>query len=285
MKQDVLSGRIVRWVNVTSLPNIKEKVPLFHGSQRLQDGPFAETTANKVLEKVLEHQNRPLSICFTKSKLNNYLTGGTCSAMSMDFLKKYLNIKKELSYKDRPWSILNRVRKLEKDFKTSSRAFRAVQAALNTIAIVNPYTDHAKDKAQALLNYIDCSIAPAFDEIDLNISPKRCVEEAISFLPLGIYFARALRPAENKKLELYGHSTVFIKEKNFCVFYDPMQGAMAFPHKKSGTIMRKEFNQMNDNWAVTKLRFYRISPQKNKHCIPEFAQAFFSCGAKKRFSA
>lgn len=279
MKEDVLSGRIVRWVDVTALPIITKKTQLFYGSQQLQNGTFAETAANEVLEKVFLHKNRPSSISFTKSKLTNFLTGGTCSAMAMGFLKKYLAIKKGPYPTNQPKSLLNRVRKLKKDFETSSPAFRAVQAALNTIEVVNAYTDHAKDKAQALLNYIDCSISPAFDEIDLDQSSKTFVEQTISSLPLGMYFARVIRAAENAKLEAYGHSTIFIKEKSFCLFYDPGKGAIAFPQSQSGRIMKKEFDRMNEDWWVSKLRFYQISPQKSSRSNSGSLKAFSSISA------
>lgn len=91
-----------------------------------------------------------------------------------------------------------------------------------------------------------------------KISKPEDIREYVS-LPEGIYLLRIIKPAQNEKLEQYGHSTIYIKENDYKVFYDPNYGAYNLTDED---IASKFFTIFQTQWLmyeINKIRFHRLS--------------------------
>lgn len=241
---------------------------------------FSSSQANHLglasIEKIESIRSRLLKqstvrITFNASKISAIITGGNCSAIALQFAHSYISFKENLSTKIaarilipqvKAATLLILIKRLGKIFRTSNEEMRTRQGAYNTIEVLPSVEniDFNKEKMQSIANYHNFEIDITTDEINsFMISQPEDIRDYVCSLPKGIYLLRILKPAENEKLEEYGHSTIYIQEGPVKVFFDPNRGAFNISKgdiaKKFYAIFQSQLLQLN----VSQVRFYRLS--------------------------
>lgn len=206
-------------------------------------------------------------IKFNRTRLFEYLEGGTCSALSLEFLVTYFKIKK-LSNEQKKDSItksellLDSMKNVAHKFFSSSIEMRNIQAAFNTIEVQlqKEEVDYKRNKIQSLANYHSLVIDYTSKEVDVdNITDEREVSDEVKSLPLGAYILRIIKPLNNEKLEEHGHTMVYIKDKEVSLFYDPNKGLKKLtPFSDHANTIFQNFQECLKKYEVSKARFYRI---------------------------
>lgn len=210
-------------------------------------------------------------ITFNESKISAIITGGNCSAIALEFAHSYISAKEDLCKKigedifrsqAKSQVLLLLIKRLGKIFHTSNEEMRTRQGAYNTIEVLPSLEniDFSKEKIQSIANYHNFKIDITTDEINsYMISQPEDIRDYVCSLPQGIYLLRIIKPAENEKLEEYGHSTIYIQEEPVKVFFDPNRGAFNISHediaKKFYAIFQSQLLQFN----VSQVRFYRLT--------------------------
>lgn len=190
----------------------------------------------------------PLGIHFNSSKVINRIEGGTCSAMSLEFIDFYMKTKS-----------LN-----EEQFATSSKKRRDLQAAFNTIEVIplESSIDYSKNKIQSLANFYSLEIDHSSPEIDIAaMSHAKEIAKEVEALPDGVFLIRIIKPEDNDKLECNGHSLAIIKEEGLCLFYDPNFGVQNLSQVDPSTALFNNFKTCLKMFGISKARFYQLQPQ------------------------
>jgi len=232
---------------------------LFRGRQKGCNGFVSRADANIVLERL--DKNKPSCIRFNRNTITNSIEGGTCSAMSLEFLATYFKIKEacpvDADYRS---YMLQKLRESGSKFASSSQEMRDRQSAYNTIEVskLSEDIDYAKNKMQSLANYHGFKIDWSSDHIDTTLC--RDVTSTMDHLPDGAFLIRILKPANNEKLEEYGHSLVYIKEDGLRLFYDPNFGLKAFDPSDHVSFLLKNFSTYFRKYQLKNGRFYHIQP-------------------------
>lgn len=242
------------------LPHWKTSI-LFYATQNGCDGKVPVSKVNSLCAQ-LELQS-PLGIHFNPKKITSSLEGGTCSAMSLEFLEDYFKAKKLLLEKKSDLNqLVNVIQKVAKKYAKSSEEMRIIQTAYNTIEIekLEVPVDYSKNKVQSLANHHSLVIDYSSNEIEVGSENKDQLFQEMNTLPDGGFLIRFLKPENNDKLEKYGHSLVYIKEKNLGLFYDPNLGVFKLSSDEHQTIVSKILQYCWKINQVTKARFYRMQP-------------------------
>jgi len=255
-------------------PSTSQSTPLlFSETRRFNRGSTFQ-------EKVKHHFNHlqkqsPTGICFSQGNITNELTGGICSAKSLEFASRYFKIKKQVASQQaknptKAAIIKNHLKKLETTFVAGSTTFRTRQMAFNTITCVPTAEDidYGKNKVQALANFHNFAITHSSKELDVEDVTEKQLFSEMSSLPDGVFILRFTIPAYNKKLEVYGHTLIYIREEGLHLLYDPGEGLMDLSGLISETVLSKRFGDLFDLWNLEKARFYRIEERAVKHTIP-----------------
>lgn len=256
-------GWIVSIIELLLFRYYSSPIPLlFQGTQfRDPEAPIDRDRLKATIDKLQQHRNKSANISFNAQETIDKLEGGTCSAMSLYFIHKYLEAKRKAASpsEEVATTLLASISKLRGLFAYSSETFRDQQAAYDTIQIVDQTSqeDHSKNKIQALLNDYDVSIQYASQEIDVRA--RGAFETLISQLKEGVYFVRILKPDQNPKLEAHGHSLVYIKEHGLRVFYDPNKGACNLAQFKESNALFNLLYDCFESFQVSQLRFYQVS--------------------------
>ncbi len=236
---------------------------LFKGNQAGCNGPVVVSNAEKVFAKLNTQPSR--GIKFNQSKILSFINGGTCTAMSLDFLESYfrgknISIREADAQSNR---LVNYLMEIGSNFASSSQEMRDRQAAYNTIEVElsGDDIDYSKNKVQSLANYHAFDIADCSQEIDVDqLEDESAISHELALLPDGAFFIRILQPANNEKLEECGHSLAYIKEQGLGVFYDPNYGARHLLPSEHAKIIFEGFKNCLRSFQVSKARFYRICP-------------------------
>lgn len=167
-------------------------------------------------------------IDFNESKLDPFDHRGTCSAMALDFLARYeitaatTENKKEL---------VSALKNFKPYYRANTTTFSSRQAAFNTIEIKSEYRDTQREinneqKMKSLALYHNIKLLAATE----SLSMKKIKNGSINFpsivnrLSSGSYIIRLQKPADNEKMEQFGHTVCLIKNPSFCFFYDCITG-------------------------------------------------------------
>jgi hypothetical protein len=234
------------------LPNrISRNIPsqyLWIGNQLGCRAPINRDMVNTIIENLRKTKEEGIEF---NECLTNEISGGTCSAMALEFIDQFLKKKKASPNLDEATII-----KSFTDFKTSNEIMKIRQAAFNEIQVTNRGIDFKRNKIQSLANYHGLKINFASEEIILSETPSEADKKVAENLNPGIYLIRSITPCENHKGEVDGHSMVFIKKnKEECFFYDPNFG----PRKTSNAeILQSIFNSVK-SWGRFHCRFYRFA--------------------------
>ncbi len=230
---------------------------IFRGSQWGSQGQVDVYRAQEVFDKIAGHKVR--GIYFNPDKIQSTISGGTCTAMSLDFAKRLIELKRKLCPKQ-PEIFLKALRELGAQLTKSSSEMRNCQAAFNTIEVVKSVkADIAKNKMQSLANFHDLTIDYASQEMDLNTVSETEGEQQIQAMPAGVSLARILKPAENEKLEEYGHTLVYFRESALELIYDPNLGLANLSTKVDDPKAIANFKFNNYMFKVNRLRLYHLA--------------------------
>jgi hypothetical protein len=233
---------------------------LFSGSQRGCNGLVPAPKVQSVCKRL--NQNCSLRIRFNKDKITSELSGGTCTAMSLEFLDTYFKEKtrRRGNLSD---TLVGRLMLIGPKFATSSEEMRIRQAAYNTIEIerldLNTLSDYSRNKIQSMASYYSFQIdysSPEIDTIDSNNENE--LLNQVENLPEGAFLMRILKPANNEKLEEAGHSLVYIKDPQSALFYDPNNGLSHLPLSEAPSFLLQKIRLCYDHFRISKLRFYRL---------------------------
>ncbi len=231
---------------------------IFYGNQRFQNGPVDSGRVYSILHKL--SSAAPNGIHFNQASFNPYLDGGTCTAMSLEFLSLYL---KRGNQED----LLDQV---TKTLSFSSKELRNRQRAYNMIEVDRDLLsqpcqegtsfDYSKNKIQAIANYHDLKIDYASEELDLKISgSNHLFDQLMEKLPQGAFLIRVLKPANNSKMEEFGHSLAYIQDGKTGLLYDPNKGLRQLdPDKKNQVLYRLININVVEEFDASRLRFYRL---------------------------
>lgn len=240
---------------------IRKQRFLFKGNQVGCDGQVSIAKVESIRAKLEAH--RSIGIGFNQAKIVSSLKGGTCTAMSLEFLDLYFQTKKiNLQQPDAQSEMLvNHLMQLGAKFSSSSQEMRDRQAAYNTIEVesTDSTIDYSRNKVQSLANYHSLMIDYSSSEVDIH-KLDDAISQEIDALPEGAFFIRILKPANNEKLEEDGHSLAYIKEHGLGLFYDPNFGIVNLTPGEHSKILFAGFKICFCLFQVSKARFYRLQP-------------------------
>jgi hypothetical protein len=182
---------------------------------------------------------------------------GTCSAMALDFLARYITcVKNEPNLENR----LEILRGFNPYYHFNTNTFTSRQAAFNTVTIelearenlelLDP--DVIKElKMHSLANYHDIELRAATPTINRNVvaATPGSLKSIIDDLPNGEYIIRSISPNNNHKLESFGHTTILIKHPELSLFYDNAKG-----------LRRIDYQELSD-YIEEELTVYRSIPE------------------------
>jgi hypothetical protein len=201
--------------------------------------------------------NKPEKIYFSSAKIYPFDYAGTCSAMALDFLARFRSKCNHLSNaQDKKVC----VKSFEPFYLANRSTFSSRQAAYNTIGIHPQYRNQSESikhqKMQSLANYHRLNIKPLTDTIHVSDIEKKpnAFKKKIAQLPTGTYLIRAILPADNEKMEWYGHTMILIKSPELSIYYDNATGAEDI----TGNVE----NHVRDvllHWQIPEIRIYQAT--------------------------
>jgi hypothetical protein len=209
------------------------------------------------------NESRPVGVQFDENSITDQLVGGTCSAMSLDFIHHYLNLKGNRQAETEE-ELFTRVLVTSRRYEYgSSPEFRVQQAAFNAIQKVAVERDSQPDFTQAkmasLMAFHHRKIVYASEMIDFE--QKQAVEktkDVWAALPQGIFIVRAIRPKANHKEEKHGHTMVLVNESQGKFFYDPNHGTRHLRSNQAAVDLYEALKRSNTVWDVPEHRFYQV---------------------------
>ncbi len=257
-------------INVKVIKKVKKS------SQEHQAGATDSDLA-KMYCKALSEQSPQTHIVFSKDRLEERNTGGTCTAMTGEFVKDYLKEKQKVSFeivsgvirKKTPLSPIELFGQIEDKYKTSSEYFRTIQATFNTIhedeeAQLNDL-DYMEAKINAMMRFYDLQVTDSSELFYMPInSTHECRKEAVAkieaFMNLhqeGVFIIRCINPnSDSDKGEAYGHTTALIRDQGESYFYDPNEGVYDLPNGSQA--IYDVLTPMTQRWAVPNARIYKV---------------------------
>lgn len=229
------------------------------GSQDKCSGPIEFNLGEDYCD-ALDDLKESTRIAFSKDRLVDSLTGGSCSAMAFEFADDYL--------RRRPFASAEEIiDEISPKYRLSSLAFRTIQAAFNTIHRdpVYPSYDFMRDKIGAMLRFYDRMISDSSElfytesctaEEDTDSLKK--IESFLTQFEEGVFVIRCLAPKDNDKGEAYGHSTIFIKAAKGQYFYDPDKGIFRLTEGFEAEGLHQLVKKMMLRAAASFGRIYKI---------------------------
>lgn len=200
----------------------------------------------------------PNSIRLKRDNLCSSLSGGACSAISLDFTARV-----RLILNSHP--LERALIKLEPHFIACDADKRVTQAALNALIIKEAKAgiDIEKEKVRAILfsTQLDCDSSTR--EYDVKkTEDQKDFKKDFQRLSNGLYFCRIRLPAENEKKELRGHSCIFLKQGKKQYYFDCNLGLYDLEGEASDEFLWGNFQHNESIFGCYKARLYRICAKK-----------------------
>jgi hypothetical protein len=236
---------------------------LFNGTQEQAIGPINPMRALRFVEYL--NRWRENGIVFNQSGITPSTDGGTCTSMSLDFVEEFFKLRKVHVMAGHYSNdlFLNSIRNLGGRFAKSSEEMRTRQAAFNTIEIV-PHSsgvDISKNKVQSLANLHNFKVDHASKEIQVgSANYEKTLKEEVAKLPEGLYLLRTIKPFNNVRDELHGHSMIYVKSQKEGFFYDPNQGAKYMKNVDHLPELSRALTHCRALFDTSHARFYRLAP-------------------------
>ncbi|WP_098038399.1 hypothetical protein [Estrella lausannensis] len=227
---------------------------LFYREGTCPNSEQIESQSKKVYN-LLKSKQRPL-ISFNKTKLIPFDNGGTCSAMALDFLARYITVcSKKRSAEERRECVIN----FQPFYAKNNKTFVSRQAAYNTIEVKadTPQSEEEikQQKIQSLANYHGMHLTPVMGTVTMRqLENGFDLKGVIDQLPEGTYVVRMLSPANNAKREYYGHTMTFVKNKDFSVYYDNSRGPLEVTEDLGETV-----REILIDWGIPEFRIYHAT--------------------------
>lgn len=237
---------------------------IFKGNQHGCDGRVEKNTVEIFRQKIAALA--PDGIKFNPKKVQPFINGGACSAMSLKFLETYFEAKRssENEFNEmEPQKCVDFLIKHKHEFASCSQELRHRQAAYNTIEVNTngKELDYSRSKIEALAHDRSLKIDHASSEQDLcTMKDSSELLRELEQLPDGAFLIRMIKPAQNEKLEEYGHSLVYVKEKGMSLFYDPNYGLKDLSCADQSKALFDGLKSCFHSFGVSKTRFYRMTP-------------------------
>lgn len=264
-------NRETKEIPADSTLSLKNKKILFQGTQEWCDGSVSIAKVEAIRERL--EKTSAQGIAFNKNKVLDAVDGGTCTAMSLEFVDRFLKVKKGYlaSSNYGPGILTAFMEKIGKQFATSSERMRTRQAAYNTIEVTqsDPKIDVSQSKIQSLAKYHGLEVKYSSKEMDVPGMSEMELESEMQNLPEGAYLVRMIRPADKEKLEESGHSLIYIKEKDVSLFYDPNKGLKNLEELKHSSVLLESFKLNFEKFHLTKVRFYQLECSSLKHVLSD----------------
>lgn len=229
----------------------------WHGSQE----GCSRDVSSRIVEKLRKKLPRPSHIVLNKEKVRGSLKGGACSAMALDFLGRWFTYGKEKSFS-------KRIEKLQPYYQGASTNVCLAQAVFNTVEVSQRVidgvvqTDSGLDKIQTLAGYYFLNVIASTEAIDMQLaSAFQNFSQLEKALPEGEYLIRMIQPADNEKLEVHGHSMVYIRRGGLSALYDPNYGACAFEPANAALQLYNRLKIPFEMFNTNQLRFFKLQPQ------------------------
>lgn len=230
------------------------------GTQESNAGPIDESLAKDYCDGLNEHLRQSHAIVFSADRLQNPVSGGTCSAMSFEFANDYLRRRPSSP----PQMIFD---DLEKKYETSSEYFRTIQSTFNTLHRNKEIDaeDFLKEKVASMMHFYDRTVTDSSETFNIEFDPKneavKATEIIESFLdqhPQGVFVIRCILLEPNEKGEAYGHSMILINDPEGSYFYDPGQGVFELSQDDPAGSLMEVLKPVMLKWAVPLGRLYKI---------------------------
>lgn len=241
---------------------------VFYGSQFRTNGPYDAMKASAFALE-LNAKASP-GIVFDPSKITGSISGGTCTAMSLNFLSKYQGVKKKVRHLSKGHFRHNLLEKLSskgKHFRETSEAMRAEQAAMNTILVNQGVKSPSLKKIQSLVRFRGFEVAwrsPTYrlrskeDPADADTVPALEIKKDMARYKRGVYLVRLIKPAVNEKLEEYGHTFIYIKETGLKLLYEPNDGLLFLDDQSAERTVEKHMRYCAEVHSTTDATVYRL---------------------------
>lgn len=234
------------------------------GSQIGCDGPVDSA---EVDEKVMVHLADKVQGVVFQRKYITSVEGGTCSAMSLNFLRRYFSERAVIHESHKKSSALAAIQRIaDKEIFSSSGSFRNVQAAFNQIRLTDSSSQARRSlkskrkKIEALSGFYGLSVEYCSDEFDMKQGDKERFKTSVQGLVDGVYALRQIKEDDSDKGEAKGHTTAVIKEGEQLFLYDPNVGVVKYDHV-SGEDLLQRLKEYHDVFDVNKVRFYKLKPK------------------------
>lgn len=239
-------------------------------TQGLCAGFLNKEKALEVLKKV--KINAPATILFDESQLSWWISGGNCSAIALNFIKKYYNKhlrekplnewKQELASLSRKYSYTG----MKLKFKNEQMAFNSFSVRKDLCEQFKNETldttkyDLARDKVQSFVNFYGFNIVSTTEQYDISSDTKNVLIQQVNNLPQGIHILRCIKPLQNLQLEDYGHTMFLIKEQERMAFFN-CNTSVEILEKHPALRVFEQLKLCHTKYELTQSRFYQL-----KHC-------------------
>lgn len=239
---------------------------LWNGNQTNRNDKVSRKKVKKVFD-IINQQSAP-GITFNESKIANEVVGGNCTAQALDLANLYSKKRNLLGPDPTIKDYRNCMRSLRKNFQSSNKKRRIIQAAFNTIEVVKGLEEvnYSRNKMQSLANLYGFEINYASNQFVTHKNTLEELKEEMNRMPQGIYLLRVLCPANNDKYEKHGHTMVYVKEKDIGFFYDPNYGEKDLFEKDHAEIIHEALLQNFQSFQVSEAYFYRLQ-EKEINCL------------------
>lgn len=226
------------------------------GSQEGCRGGVSKEETKKILTRLQRNPSPGISFDATIVDHSSEIIG-TCTAMSIKFAVNYFRLRNETFESTGSEQFQEKLRSLKGKFETSSKKMRSKQLAYSSIKVTSREIDTSKNKIESCVRSHGFEIDYCSNEMDIN--EKTSWEENLNKLDYGVYFIRMIQPrTDNDKLESFGHSMIYIHEKDAAYFYDNNVGLEKMPEMQKVKHLYNRLLSVYQNWNIPSTRFYRL---------------------------
>ncbi len=228
-------------------------ITLREGSQNYCLGPIESHRVQQICNQL--NTDRIQGVFFNTVTAERNMRGGTCSAMTLDYIDQYLRLKAHGK------TSFESLIKITPRYRTSSQEFMNHQAAFNTIS-KHPQeisSDFKRDKIAAMLKLFQRRVGVCSEEIRMDAPDARDkILRNMAVLPKGVFVVRALAYEQNAREEREGHSMAFINEEDGLFLYDPNHGTTQLKPGHSAEQVHLMLKDVHEAFEVPSVRMYQV---------------------------
>ena len=245
------------------------------GSQAACNGDAPKEAAGNIVDRL--QQRTVAGIKFNKSKLDGTVSGGTCSAMSLNFMHEFF---KWFETKGNPALSVKNVHDAITEMndvaiERANQDFRTLQAAYNTIekdsAVNLSEEDFMHAKVESLAHHFDLTLGKGSIVKVRERGAKTQLKNVFNSLVDGTYVVRQILPKDNEKGEEHGHTCILIKTGETFFFYDPNPGVKSVTHD-DGAQLFEILKGIDTQWQDPLVQIYPVKrnliADQAEHAVP-----------------